>query len=181
MEPITIALALAKATGLSDFIGRKLAGERGADIAAKVMDAASIVTGQTDPKEVLSAMREDTAKIQELKLRILEISEADSQREVADRADARAMQIAALNQEDKVSKQFVYWFAWAWSFIAAAYIFAITFIPIPEASVRFADTVLGFLLGTIIASILNYFYGSSKSSNNKDATIATLGNVMKDW
>ena len=83
-------------------------------------------------------------------------------------ADARAMQVAALGQEDKFSKRFVYMFAAGWSIVAVVYIFMITFMSIPTANVRFADTVLGFLLGTIIATIMNYFYGSSKSSADKN-------------
>lgn len=83
-------------------------------------------------------------------------------------ADARAMQKAALEQTDVFSKRFIYYFAWAWSFSSVAYIAAITFITIPPANIRFADTILGFILGTVIATILNFFFGSSKSSKDKD-------------
>ena len=82
-------------------------------------------------------------------------------------ADARAMQNEALRQDDKFSKRFVYMFAAGWSIVAVVYIFMITFMSIPTVNVRFADTVLGFLLGTIVATIINYFYGSSKSSADK--------------
>ncbi len=90
-------------------------------------------------------------------------------------ADARAMQVAALAQADVFSKQFVYWFAIGWSLFGAAYIVGITFYNVPQASVRFADTILGFLLGTLLATILNFFFGSSYSSKAKDETIKSLG------
>jgi len=89
---------------------------------------------------------------------------------LADIQSAREMQIAALGQTDLFSKRFVYYLATFWSLSTAAYIGFITFSEIPEDNVRFADTILGFLLGTIIAAILNYFYGSSRSSHNKDET-----------
>ena len=79
-------------------------------------------------------------------------------------ADARAMQVAALNQGDVFSKRFSYYLATFWSLAAAAYIYAITFMPIAEQSIRFADTILGFLLGTIVATIINYFFGSADTT-----------------
>lgn len=85
-----------------------------------------------------------------------------------DTQSAREMQIAALNQDDRFSKRFVYVFASCWSLFSIAYIFAITFMDIPKENVRFADTTLGFLLGTIIATIVQYFYGSSMGSKLKD-------------
>ena len=87
-----------------------------------------------------------------------------------DKADARAMQKAALGQDDKLSKQFVYWFATFWSMFAAGYIAFITFGNIPEDNQRFADTILGFLLGTVVATILQFFFGSSMGSKEKDMT-----------
>lgn len=87
-------------------------------------------------------------------------------------ADARNMQNNALNQNDVFSKRFVYFFASFWSICAALYIAFITFGTIPESNIRFADTILGFILGTVIATILNYFFGSSSGSQKKTELLA---------
>jgi hypothetical protein len=82
------------------------------------------------------------------------------------------MQVAALNQDDKFSKRFVMYLATFWSLTAVAYIFLITFTNIPEINIRFADTILGFLLGTVVATILNFFLGSSAGSKEKTEALA---------
>ena len=102
-------------------------------------------------------------KNQELKVDEMAYANTDS---------ARKMQIAALSQEDVFSKRFVYYLATGWSLFSVVYIGFITFGTIPEANIRFADTILGFLLGTVVATILNYFLGSSKSSKDKDSALA---------
>ena len=84
-----------------------------------------------------------------------------------DRASARHMQETALNQTDNVAKHFVYYFAWAWSGVSALYFFCVTFITMPDGARDFANIILGFLLGTAISSVFNFFYGSSKSSADK--------------
>ena len=78
------------------------------------------------------------------------------------------MQNNALQQDDVFAKRFVYYFAIFWSVVAAAYIAFITFGNIPQASIWFADTILGFLLGTIVTTIIQFFYGSSFGSRLKD-------------
>ena len=78
---------------------------------------------------------------------------------------ARKMQIAALNQEDKFSKRFIYYLAIFWSLIGASYIFFATFVKVENPHVL--DVVLGFLLGTIVATIINFFFGSSGGSKEK--------------
>lgn len=85
-----------------------------------------------------------------------------------DVANARNMQVEALRQEDLFSKRFIYIFATFWSIFAAGYIGFITFGHIPEDNQRFADTILGFLLGTVVATILQFFFGSSMGSKEKD-------------
>lgn len=83
-------------------------------------------------------------------------------------ANARNMQVSALDQDDLFSKRFVYYLASFWSIVSAAYVGAVTFIPIPKGNERVLDTVLGFLLGTIVATIINYFMGSSSGSASKN-------------
>lgn len=84
-----------------------------------------------------------------------------------DRQNARGMNIEALKSDDKFVRRFIYYLAIFWSLAAAIYIAFITFGYIPPENVRFADTILGFMLGTVIASILGFFYGSSKGSQDK--------------
>ena len=81
--------------------------------------------------------------------------------EVGDKQNARELQIESLKQDDLFSKRFVYYFASFWSIIAAVYIIAVTFMTIPTANIRFVDTVIGFMLGTIVSTIIGYFFGSS--------------------
>ncbi len=113
------------------------------------------------PEEV-GALREAAQKHEEFK-----IEQANK-----NTADARAMQVAALQQDDKFSKRFVLYLATFWSLTAVVYIFLITFTNIPELNIRFADTILGFLLGTVVATILNFFLGSSAGSKEKTEALA---------
>lgn len=86
---------------------------------------------------------------------------------LADVDSARKMQMEALKQEDVFSKRFTYYFIIVWSLGAMGYIYAITFGSIPETSIRFADTILGFVLGTVIASFVSFLVGSSQGSKAK--------------
>lgn len=94
--------------------------------------------------------------------------------EVDDRKNARLMQQKALEQSDLFSKQFIYWFALLWSVASMAYIAGITFYVVPVANLPIVNTVLGFLLGSAIAGILNFFYGSTFRNKAKDETISKL-------
>jgi hypothetical protein len=99
-------------------------------------------------------------KLAELDLKQFEL-------ENADRDSARHMQETALTQDDLFAKHFIYWFAWFWSVGSMAYFFAITFGQVPPSGKDFGNIILGFLLGTAVATIISFFYGSSKSSKDK--------------
>lgn len=118
-----------------------------------------------NPEEV-KALREAAQKHEEFK-----IEQANK-----NTADARAMQIAALAQNDLFSKRFVMYLAMFWSITAVTYIFFITFVEIPQANVRFADTVLGTVLGTVVATTINFFFGSSAGSKEKTEALTEMKN-----
>lgn len=44
------------------------------------------------------------------------------------------------------------------------YIILITFFNIPKENMPFVNTVLGFLLGTVVGTVVTYYLGSSNSS-----------------
>lgn len=73
--------------------------------------------------------------------------------------DARAMQVAALNQDDRFSKRFLYYLSTFWSVVAASYFFFATFTSVVNDKI--ADIILGFLLGSVVGVMMNFFYGDS--------------------
>jgi hypothetical protein len=87
---------------------------------------------------------------------------------------ARTMQISALEQRDKFSKRFVYIYAGFTTLSSFIYIACITFMTIPKDNIRIVDTIIGFLLGTLISTIVNFFFGSSSSSQAKDSPFKDL-------
>ncbi|NRA61198.1 MAG: hypothetical protein HRU25_09895 [Psychrobium sp.] len=167
MDPITIALGIAKLTGLDKTIGGWFGGDNGEKVAAKVLDIAQTYTGSSNPQEAL-AMIENSSKWQhDIKMALLNNEQELKTLAFMNTKDARLMQMKALEQDDQFSKHFVYYLAIFWSIFAVVYIACITFLTIPEESVRFADTILGFLLGTVIATMLNYFWGSNNSNEKR--------------
>jgi ABC-type nitrate/sulfonate/bicarbonate transport system permease component len=44
----------------------------------------------------------------------------------------------------------------------------------PKENTHFAEIILGFLLGTAVATIISFFYGSSKSSKDKTESMKGL-------
>jgi hypothetical protein len=81
---------------------------------------------------------------------------------------ARDMQLKAMDSDDPLVRRFVYYFVSFWSVLSATYIGFITFGEIPESNIRFADTILGFVLGTMVASMFQFLLGSSLGSRSKD-------------
>jgi hypothetical protein len=78
-----------------------------------------------------------------------------------DVAEARSTHIELVKSGDETAKHFIYWYSWFWALSSTVYFFCVTFIHLPEGGRDFANIILGFLLGTAVATIIGFFYGNS--------------------
>jgi hypothetical protein len=63
---------------------------------------------------------------------------------------------------DKIATHFIYYYSWFWAISSTVYFFSVTFFPVGDSGKDFANIILGFLLGTAVATIIGFFYGSSE-------------------
>jgi hypothetical protein len=89
------------------------------------------------------------------------MSKIDSTQQL-DVSNARDRQMELLKLEDKIAAHFLYWFSWFWAISSVLYFFCVTFLSVPASGKDFAMIILGFLLGTAVATIIGYFFGNSK-------------------
>lgn len=150
---------------MSKFSLKDLFSSGTAVLVEKIGDALDKNITSKEEKETLKKEIVKTIQDYELELQKLEVE---------DRGSARDMQKAALAQADNKSKRFIYNFAWFWSISSISYFTATTFFAVKNE--RVADTILGFLLGTAVAAIINFFFGSSSGSSDKSDMIKELLN-----
>lgn len=129
--------------------------------------AVSAIAAKFGVEDTVESVAKAIAGDPQAALKLAEIDLETLKAQYANVADARAMQVAAFNQTDVFSKRFTMYLTAFWSIAAVIYIGFITFSVIPDTNVRFADTILGFILGTVIATMLNFWFGSSIGSKEK--------------
>lgn len=144
-------------------------------VAPTIIDA---VGDAFPPVKILSALfegqevtpeqkKEFTQLLKEYELKEYELFLKEQKMAYEDTASARAMQMKALEQDDRFSKRFIYWLAAGSLFLGFSYIFFITFSQIPVENQRFADTILGVVITLVMGTIYTFFFGSSKGSWDK--------------
>lgn len=109
----------------------------------------------------------------EEKAQAIQLVKEDKIEYYKDLDSARQMQatIATSANATKLSKNYVYYFSMFWSLIGAAFIIMSLFVDIPEENVRLVDTAFGFLLGTALAQMFAFFFGSSQGSKDKTSKL----------
>ena len=150
--------------GIAPALATAVAGPLGGAAVSAIASKFGVADSVEAVAQAIAGDPEAAQKLAEIDLRKFELHNANT-------ANARAMQVAALQQDDLFSKRFLMYFAIGWSVCAVVYIACITFAAIPPANIRFADTILGFVLGTIVSTLLNFFFGSAHGSTDKQETI----------
>jgi len=131
----------------------------------KVIDTIAEKLG-VEPKEDaieqhLTAHPEEMVKLEQVDMQKMELQLQEMQ-------SARNMQLEAMKSSDPLVRRFVYFFIAFWSIWSAVMLPFMVFGDIPPDNVRFADTILGFLLATMIGSMFGFLLGSSLGSKEKD-------------
>lgn len=111
------------------------------------------------------ATKDDYAKLQ---VEAMKHEEFMAELDEKSRQRATDMQLKAMESDDPLVRRFIYFFIGFWSIFAAAFIPSLIWVPIGESNMRFADTVLGYVMGTMVTSMFAFLLGSSQGSRMKD-------------
>lgn len=154
-----------------NFIGKLLGikPEKVVDSVGNVLD--NLITN----KEELAAAK--LAVRQEANRHLEAISTAAENMEKAYLADidsARKMQAVALGQDDKFSKRYVYYLS---SFVivsATAFGILLFYVDFPESNRRLVEMFADIYLFAGAIMVLQFFFGSSKGSQDKDVLLKQM-------
>ena len=118
-------------------------------------------------QELLKLQEDYTVKVQTLAQQV-------DQMYLADMDSARKMQIAALQQADTFSKRFVNYLAIA--IVTGAFIFdyCMFFVNYPAANRDMLNMVAGVINTGALISVLQFYFGSSQSSVDKQKVIENI-------
>ena len=164
--PFLIPLATTIASEFLPDLVRGLVSDKAGEMAEKVISVASSLTGKGEPEDIVAALRADPNLVFQLQMKLADERLALAEYEQRDRASARTMaQKTTLH---------------AWAVIVVSILvtcgfglvlWAVLSRPIPEASSEVAYIMLG-TLATGFVQVLNFWLGSSRSSQDKSQHLA---------
>ena len=171
MDPITIALALAGQFAPS-IIKYFTNSETAGNVAGQVIDIAKTVTGKGTPEQAQIAIQADPALAIQFKMAVLANDSDLEKAYLVDRQDARARDVA-IAQTGRYN-----WRADVLAVLAVGgLVLCVYFIArdagLPERAVNAIMFVAG-VLASAVRDVYGFEFGSSRSSQTKDATIQNL-------
>lgn len=169
MLPLALSLAAQFAPDIIKYFTKS---ETAGVVAGKVIDIAQAVTGTNSPEAAEQALKADPALAMQFKVAVM-ANDADLEKaHLADRQDARARDVAFV-QAGRYN-----WRADLLAFFAVGgLVTCVYFIArdaaLPERAVNAIMFVAG-VLASAVRDVYGFEFGSSRSSQVKDATISNL-------
>lgn len=163
---------LNKIIELSPIIGTALGGPVGGILGTGVKAAASLITGKSDPGEILETLIADPEKMKELELKVQGLELEELRIHAGDRASARDM-TTKLVQANHGSA----WAAPIVSVIVTIGFFVVLYNVLTGGVPETGKEISLILLGTLAAGftqVLNFWLGSSKGSKDKTNHLANI-------
>lgn len=156
---------------LPNFIKNIFAGGAG-ELVKNIGSVVDNLTLSNEEKEQLKIDLLMATNEHEEKMASLAQAETDSY--LKDMDSARQMQISALSQGDSFSRRFVYYLTIGLLAVTIAYDLMFFWVQYPERNHDTVTMIAGVLNTGGLISIINFFYGSSKSSHNKQEILDKL-------
>ncbi len=178
MASFLVPSAIAIASEFFPVLATKLGGARGRAVAEHVIKVAATVAGtpkDADPREIIAALKDDQAKADEVRLRLEELDQAEHQRIVDDRADARRYQ-ATVGPRARLRGTLMLLGVVAGLVACILAVFRSTTDP---AALALVTTIAGALL-KMLSDAFAFEFGSSSGSKEKDAQIENIQKALLD-
>ena len=172
MEPVTIALALAKAAGVDDWIKEKIGGTVTGQVASKVIDLAKKVTGKDSPDEALESVASSSRLAAELKLQLMKNEHLLKMAAYEDRKDARQTYRIHPQQADKIAERVM---RFNLPFIVALVIIncvVLHFFRNDAALLAAVSNVLGMAIKSLFderKEVTGFYFGGSMDASERES------------
>lgn len=155
------------------FLSKLINNISGGSIVKDVIEGADkLFTSKEEKLEFQRLMEEAERKHKEQLIRMAMDAE---QQYLADRQSAREMQKEALQQNDLFSKRFVYILAILILISAMAFGATLLWVEIPDENRRMIEMFADIFIFTGAITVVNFFFGSSRGSDDKNAMIRKNG------
>lgn len=172
MDPITIGLALASQFAPS-IIKYFTNSETAGTVAGQVINIAKTVTGKGTPDEAIAALQADPALAIQFKTAVM-ANDADLEKAyLADRADARSRDVKLAEAGRRNVRADVMVIMDVIGLVACLIVLAFFRGDMPGEVVALLSSIAS-IFGLCLRDAHQFEFGSSRSSQNKDATISNL-------
>ena len=170
MDPITMAMALAQ---FAPQIVKWITGsDKAAEAAGQVVDIAEAVTGKGGTAAV-EALRADPAMVLQFRTALLQVEVDLDKAYLADRADARARDVALARAGQRNVRADVMIIGAVVGLLACLIVLVQFQDQVPGEVVGIVSTIAG-LFGACLRDAFQYEFGSSRGSADKSALIEKL-------